>query len=550
MPTYKITGPDGKVYRVTGEGTADEALQHLQSQQAAPAPAAPQAPAAPVEPTWGDRGREALQGAVAGFDKAALGVKGMLPQPIQRAGDWVDEKLGMRKLTPQTAVQAPDTWAGTLGSIGTDVALQAPLAALAGPTLGAQVALGGATQAALTPGDLAQRGKAAAGGAAGAAAGYGLSKALGRLAKPIGDKTAEVMALEAKGIDPTFGQGMGSKGGLGKAVNRAEEAAMSAPGVGAPLRNTRQAALDKFSTVVREGALPPGVDKTAARTTDSLRTAFNESYDDVLKGVPVNNDMVKWSPNTAVPKVTATLPITSTQRADAKMLVREIQKKYLQAIPKGGAPDANVAHAIQSEIRANAAKMGSSSVASERNMGEALAAIAEDFGNTWRKGVSPKALKAIQEVDKAYASYVPVRHAAKTNAVSRGVDDFTPNVLLRALRTTDRTPNKSTFLAGNRPQQALAQAAENVLGNKVPDSGTSERIFTTMGLGGAAALGQLPAALAGGGALAAYGTKPVQDYLMGRLGTGATQEALLQALRRFAPYGAAGGAGVGAQLTD
>ena len=32
MPTYKITAPDGTVYRVTGDGTAEEALAQVQAQ--------------------------------------------------------------------------------------------------------------------------------------------------------------------------------------------------------------------------------------------------------------------------------------------------------------------------------------------------------------------------------------------------------------------------------------------------------------------------------------------------------------------------------------
>ena len=32
MPTYLLTSPDGKQYRVTGEGTGEEALAQLQSQ--------------------------------------------------------------------------------------------------------------------------------------------------------------------------------------------------------------------------------------------------------------------------------------------------------------------------------------------------------------------------------------------------------------------------------------------------------------------------------------------------------------------------------------
>jgi len=36
MPTYKITAPDGTVYRVTGDGTEEEALAHVQAQWGAP----------------------------------------------------------------------------------------------------------------------------------------------------------------------------------------------------------------------------------------------------------------------------------------------------------------------------------------------------------------------------------------------------------------------------------------------------------------------------------------------------------------------------------
>jgi len=36
MPTYRITAPDGKTYRVTGEGSADDALKHIQSLHGTP----------------------------------------------------------------------------------------------------------------------------------------------------------------------------------------------------------------------------------------------------------------------------------------------------------------------------------------------------------------------------------------------------------------------------------------------------------------------------------------------------------------------------------
>lgn len=49
MPTYIVTGPDGKKYRVSGQGSKEEALAQVQRKVAMPAPAPVQQPAAPVE---------------------------------------------------------------------------------------------------------------------------------------------------------------------------------------------------------------------------------------------------------------------------------------------------------------------------------------------------------------------------------------------------------------------------------------------------------------------------------------------------------------------
>jgi len=48
MPTYRVTAPDGKTYKVTGDGTAEEALAHIQAQYKTPAK-----PEAPVDPSAG-----------------------------------------------------------------------------------------------------------------------------------------------------------------------------------------------------------------------------------------------------------------------------------------------------------------------------------------------------------------------------------------------------------------------------------------------------------------------------------------------------------------
>lgn len=422
---------------------------------------------------------------------------------------------------------------GTAGKVGEAVggiATTAPAAAVSGGVLPAMAATGALT-AATTPGNAQARLKAGAVDA-GFAGGAGvLAKSLGRLANPIGQKTDDVLALEAKGIKPTFGQAAGAKGGvLGRSVARAEEAAQSTPFGGSAIRARRAEALEQFQRATREGVLPPGAAPGAANSLDDVRTAYNTAYSSALNSAPLPKEARLWSPNVEIPKITAGTPISTTQRADLKQFVREVQKKHLEA--GGKTATAETAHAIQSEIRRAAAKFGSSADPAQRAYGEALGDVAESFGKTWRAGLNdPDLVKHIRAIDRQYAAYVPVRHAAKTNAVSRAPDEYTPNVLLRALRTTDRTPNKSSFIAGTRPQQELATQAETVLTSKLPDSGTAERLGTALGVPLAIASGGtslLPSAMA-----AVYGNRAVQDYLMGRASP-VLQRSMEQWLRQHA----------------
>jgi hypothetical protein len=75
----------------------------------------------------------------------------------------------------------------------------------------------------------------------------------------------------------------------------------------------------------------------------------------------------------------------------------------------------------------------------------------------------------------------------------------------------DKSKDKSAFARGNALMQDLGDAGKSVLGNKVPDSGTAQRLLYG---GGALASGALnpmiPASLLGGGAL--Y-TQPAQKFL-------------------------------------
>lgn len=490
---------------------------------APPKAAAPAAPPPRIDTAEGMSGGEKfLVGTGAALARAGEGVLGLAGNVIPAAARKAAEMKSEREA--YEAHKGDLGWRAGAGELVGNLAAYAPAALASGGAVPAMLA-SGALGAAYTPGGLGERAQGAALDAAGAGAGHLLTRSLGRLANPIGEKTADVLALEARGVQPTFGQAMGSKGGaLGKAIERVEEAGQSTPLGGSAIRNRRTEALGQFQQAAREGALPPGASTQAAESTDALRTAYQNAYNGTLSAVPMPKEVLKWSPAAEVKALSLGLPITQDQRLAAQTFVRDVQRKHLQAA--GKAPTAETAHSIQSEIRRAAAQFGSSQNPGERYYGELLADVAENFGQTWRGALAPDVAEAVQNIDRAYASYVPVRHAAKTNAVSRNPDEITPNVLLRALRTTDRTPNKSTFVAGNRPQQSFARAAEDVLTSAVPDSGTTERALTLAALAGAVPTGGLslaPSAVAG-----LYGSRMGQNYLMGRY---SQQQALADLLR-------------------
>ena len=123
-----VSLPDGTVLRDVPDGTTKAQLRAklaANGYDVSKLDSAPAAPAAPAEVSWGQRGDEAAQGFRGGVDDAALGIKGLLPQGVQDFGDRLGETLGMRKLTKETATPIPDTWAGTAGAIGANVALTA-----------------------------------------------------------------------------------------------------------------------------------------------------------------------------------------------------------------------------------------------------------------------------------------------------------------------------------------------------------------------------------------------------------------------------------------
>ena len=473
----------------------------------------------------------ALQRASAGVSGAGKFLLGPLAAPFEMANEYATSKGYPLTPTEQQLTQGAEFVkntgpASTIGSIGADIALSAIPVSVGGraltqvlaklgrfaPAVG-DVAANAGYAAATSP---ENRGTAAMLGGGGAAVG----RAVGRVFKPT-TPSADAQRLIDAGVQPTYGQVMGSKGSyLGRAIARLEEAGQSLPLAGPQVGKLRENALEQFAQATRRDALPPGAPVEMAKSLDTLGDAFKSAYTKTLddltfRAAPPNTTNVfdaftEELPDT-VGRVAYVRPVTEADVARAEALVSNV----FDIAENSGTPKS--AHWIESRLKELAWKQKTSLDPNKREYGELLHDIANAWGQQWRGQLTGTGADEIRALDNQFAKFIPLRRAGATGSLA-DPDTYTPKQLLRAIRAGDKTPNKGQFQAGTLPQQQLASAADKVLGSKIPDTGTASRLMTGAVLGtGAAVTGMgVPAILTAGAALG-YSTPMVQKWLTGQL---------------------------------
>lgn len=481
--------------------------------------------------------KRGLGGAKHALDRAAMGLKGA----------FTDLTPEDKALLEQGAAftQEGDT-AATVGNIAGDVVIQGALSRLpVGAGLAPQMALGAGASALLTPGDEMERAKAAAMGGAGAAVGHVLTRALGRVAKPIGDKAADTIELEARGVEPTFGQAMAQKGGaVGRAVGKTEEALQSVPVASGPLVQARERAMDQWRGATRAAGMPPapaGLAQAVPEDLPGVHQAWNRRYTAALDAEPLPYASVQYQPD--MRRLSQGIAVTPEQRQMAQEMFEQARLTHMSNPTPGVQVTAAGAHGAESEVKTAAARYRNSQDPSQQDFGRLLSRLARDYGQAWRGGLrDPNTRNAIAELDRAYPGFKVLQKAGQRVGVVASEGDpsrYTPTALLQASKAVDRSPGKAAYEAGRAPLQELGRLGQT-LSNKLPESGTTPRaIMSALAVGGAGAIE--PTTLLSLAALYGYGSRPVQQYLTGRAAPQA-QQAIMEWLRRAAPAGAQTGA--------
>ena len=311
--------------------------------------------------------------------------------------------------------------------------------------------------------------------------GYGIAKGA-----PV--VTERAKSLMKKGIPVTIGQAIG--GG----AKTFEEAVSSLPFLGDTIRSAQTRAVEKFGPATINEALAPINEKIpmSLKGSDAFSAAIDLIGDGYKKALGFSGVRYDKTVDSLIKKFSSGL-----QDREAKELKNILTRELAPRI-KDGKINGEDFKAAQSAIRKEAYEFLTSQDKYYKNLGEALNEVVSDVTDTLAKQL-PDVASRLKSLDAAYSRIVPIKTATIAAEASEGV--FSPAQLQRAILRENR--REGTKLArGEAAMQPFAREARDVLGPKLPDSGTATRGIASTALASMLAGGQLgfpiSSAIAGG----------------------------------------------------
>ncbi|MCB1717174.1 MAG: hypothetical protein KDK05_18775 [Candidatus Competibacteraceae bacterium] len=541
-----------------------QAKQMPQDEPAATPSAKPAAPSA--EPIT--RTDKLVMGMTDPIQGGAQLLTHMLPAGVVQAGNdlnnWIADKTGLVAKLPaggieqqtqerEKAYQAQRAAAGesgfdgwrTIGNVASPANAALAARGLGAATTGARVlggAVTGAVSAALNPvigGDFAsEKAKQMGVGATFGAAMPAITAGFGRLVSPRASINPDLQAMREAGVNPTIGQALGGR------WNAAEEKLTGIPLVGDMVARARGNAQQQFNNAAINKVGEPigvrvnGIGQGAVKEMGDAASAAQEAAKNMLG--PFRLDTQGAAELANVRQMVGSIA-DNRVRGTVNQALKTLDNQF----GSNGVLLPDSYKMLQSRLTKDAARMTGASDAYQQQGGEALQEIGRILQESARRQ-NPAFDDAMRAANEAWAKLVRIEGAATAAKGTEGV--FTPGQLLTAVRGADTSVRDRATARGTGLLQDFATSAQNVLGNKVPDSGTAGRTIPSMLLGafGFANPYAVAAGLLGGSAM--Y-TQPAQKALVGLLANRpeaaqAVRGALLKASPGLVPLGAQVGVGL------
>lgn len=520
MPSYLLTSPDGKKYRVTGEGTGDEALAQLQAQLGGQ-----MQPQTETKAQAPENNQTFLQGMALGAKKRALGIAELGLNAVNATGIAPEWTANAKELVADVGQDYAKQGTGTGIKGGIAEFIGDPLTFLPGaslPKILGQGALMGATASTgREDSSLVDNALNAVGGTAAALGGKIVGSGINRVAQPIQSKlgdigSAAVRKLEDAGIPLTAAQKTGSKA-LGALESVFATLPMTSGAQGKIIANQR----DKFTqAALREaGILAPDAGRASL---EKAADKFGQEYAALTK----NNNL----------------------NIDTKLL-QNVGDIYSEATSgRLGQDAANLVKSVASDIYNSGKSISGEAYQKTRSL---LTQKANSTKDSFDAGLM-KSLR--NELDSAFERSLPADLRGKMADINRRYQAFKPIQKAMDGGNTDsllegsiNPANLYNQVVTGAPLSDLADAGKGILKQSLPDSGTATRTLIQNGLTGAGvaaagygAANDSPYLAAAGLALAGpkatqmlYNSKAGQSYMVNGLGRGA--QAVTGAINKTLP---------------
>ncbi|MES2637551.1 MAG: hypothetical protein V4605_09515 [Pseudomonadota bacterium] len=311
-------------------------------------------------------------------------------------------------------------------------------------------------------------------GAVGGAVGQKIAGGISRLISPKASVNPNLTMLKKEGVTPTIGQTLG--GGW----NRAEEALGSIPVLGSMVSKARNNANVQFEAATHNRALAPIGDKlpdgiSGRDAINYTESALKQNYDRVLTNIGAIKPDDKF--NTSLLSLTKKVDGMLIPKAD-KLKYHAALKDIKTATDDNGYITSDMYKSLEGQLGSDAATLGRSPNIYDTKLSPAVKQLQQELKEMLERQAGGSA-KELQATNKGWANFKRVQ---KTSA-ALGAEDgaFTPAQFQNSVKALDKSKDKGAFARGSALGQDLGDAGKAVLGNKVRDSGTTERAILNLG---------------------------------------------------------------------
>lgn len=458
-------------------------------------------------------GKRFMRGLKDPLDAAAQMLYNALPDGVTSTVDQANNKLaelgivarmpegGMNEYISAQEVNynAPEgvDWARLGGNIAGGVALTRGLPVK--PTFGGRMAVNtaaGAGLGALTPvvenqdNFWEEKAKQGGTGAAFGAAATPIGEGISRVVLPKAATNPDLAKLREANVTPTVGQAGGGW------LNRMEEKLQSVPVIGDAITSARSNAAEQYRLATLNKVLEP-LGKTATKVgqegVDEVHNIISQSYDDALiglKGIKLDGKGLTEFNN---------LRQMSQYMPEAKSFNKFINERVINRMTKAKGMHAETFKIIESDLTKKISQVADNELKNAYK--EALSILRDTAARQ-----NPQYADALARTNKAYAMLKTIENASKKAALNEG--NYTPGQLLQSVREADRSAGKNMTARGKAMLQDWATSGQNVLANRFPNSGTTDRALL-LGTGAAGYVDPVTTAAMLGAGAGLY-TSPMQ----------------------------------------